>query len=317
MNGRKSTSNNKSKRAFMGVIRLKIGLIDVDGHNFPNVALMKISSWHKSQGDEVEWAIPLVHYDRVYISKVFDFTPDFITCINADEIIKGGTGYGLENKLPLEIECMYPDYNLYGIKDIAYGFLTRGCPRACNFCIVGQKEGICSHKVADLSQFWNGQKKIKLLDPNLLAAKEHIELLEQLIESKAYVDFTQGVDIRLTNSENIEKIRKINIDVLHFAWDKQKDEEIILNKLKEFKDITGFGYRKLKVYMLTNFDTTFEYDLHRIYTLKEMGYDPYVMIYDKENAPRQIRLLQRWVNNKIIFRSGSAERFEDFNEKIG
>ncbi len=296
---------------------MKIGLIDVDGHNFPNVAQMKISAWHKNRGDEVEWAIPLMHYDKVYISKVFDFTQDFNTCINADEIIKGGTGYNLENKLPLEVENMYPDYSLYGIRDTAYGFLTRGCPRACNFCIVGQKEGTCSHKVADLYRFWNGQKKIKLLDPNLLAAKEHLELLDQLIESKAYVDFTQGLDIRLTNSSNIEKIKKMNIDVLHFAWDKQKDEKYILEKLKEFKSITGFGYRKLKVYMLTNFDTSFEYDLYRVYKLKELGYDPYVMIYDKNNAPRQIRLLQRWVNNKIIFRSGSAERFEDFNEKIG
>lgn len=295
---------------------MKIGILDVDGHNFPNLALMKISAWHKQQGDEVEWIFPMMHYDRVYMSKVFDFTKDFETCINADEIIKGGTGYDLKNKLPAEIENICPDYSLYGIKE-AYGFLSRGCPRGCKFCIVGKKEGRCSYKVADLSEFWNGQREIKLLDPNLLAAPEHIELLEQLVESSAWVDITQGFDIRLTNPKNIELIKQMKVKMLHFAWDKEKDEKVILDKLKQFKELTGFNHRKMGVYMLTNFDTTFEYDLYRIYTLKELGYDPYVMIYDKQNAPRNIRLLQRWANNKIIFRSGTAETFEEYNEKIG
>ncbi len=149
---------------------MKIGLLDVDGHKFPNLALMKISAWHKKLGDDVEMFFPFNHYDRVYMSKVFTFTPDFNTCINADEVIKGGTGYDLKNKLPEEIESIYPDYSLHGIKNTAYGFLTRGCPRGCEFCIVGEKEGKCSHKVADLKNFWNGQKEVKLLDPNLLAA---------------------------------------------------------------------------------------------------------------------------------------------------
>lgn len=144
------------------VRKLKIGLLDVDGHNFPNIALMKISAWHKQQGDEVEWCFPMKHYDKVYMSKVFTFTPDFNTCINADEIIKGGTGYYYPDggdPLTNGIEHIYPDYKLYNIKDTAYGFLTRGCPRGCEFCIVEKKEGLCSRKVADLSEFWRGQKK--------------------------------------------------------------------------------------------------------------------------------------------------------------
>lgn len=289
---------------------MKIGLVDVDGHNFPNLALMKLSAWHKAQGDQVEMVFPMASYDRVYMSKVFDFTPDFVTCIDAKEIVRGGTGYGLNNKLPKEIETMYPDYALYNIKDIAYGFLTRGCPRGCRFCIVGEKEGLKTYKVANLKDFWNGQKEIKLLDPNLLAYKEHIDLLGQLVESKAWIDVTQGFDIRLTNHKNIELIKKMKVKALHFAWDKEKEEKIIIEKLKQFKKLTGIGYRKLKVYMLTNFDTTFEYDLYRVYKLKELGYDPYVMIYDKYNAPKNIRLLQRWVNNKFIFRV--CERFEDY-----
>ena len=141
---------------------MRIGLIDVDSHNFPNLALMKISAYHKARGDEVEWCIPLMHYDIVYQSKVFDetYSPDIDWYPNADKVIKGGTGYGLDNKLPYEIEHMYPDYSLYPqlTEDTAYGFLTRGCPRGCEFCIVASKEGRKAYKVADLNEFWNGQK---------------------------------------------------------------------------------------------------------------------------------------------------------------
>lgn len=198
---------------------MNIGLIDVDGHNFPNLALMKISAWHKAQGDEVEWFFGFSEYDKVYMSKVFTFTEDFHQCINAKEVIKGGTGYGLENKLSQEIENMYPDYSLYRINDVAYGFLTRGCPRGCDFCIVKDKEGQCSKKVADLKSFWSGQKEIKLLDPNLMACKDWKELLCQLIDSKAWIDFTQGIDIRLMTKEKVEMINKLKVKMLHFAWD--------------------------------------------------------------------------------------------------
>ena len=161
---------------------MKIGLIDVDGHNFPNLCLMKISAYHKARGDTVEWWNGLERYNIVYKSKVFteEYTTEENTVIYADKVIEGGTGYDLENKLPYEIEHCYPDYSLYPrlTKNTAYGFLTRGCPRCCPFCIVSQKEGKQSIKVADLSEFWKGQKVIKLLDPNLLACKEHMSLLQ-------------------------------------------------------------------------------------------------------------------------------------------
>lgn len=298
---------------------MKIGLIDVDGHNFPNLALMKISAYHKFKGDQVEmydqmsWFDP---YDIVYMSKVFTFTDDFMYPIYANKVVKGGTGYDLHNKLPKEIEKMFPDYSLYGgINDTAYGFLTRGCPRACDFCIVAEKEGRKSYKVADLDQFWNGQKTIKLLDPNLLGSKDYIQLLEQLVHSKAYIDFTQGLDIRLMNDKAIDKIMQLKVRVIHFAWDKMKDSDCIVKKLKEFKKATNMSTRKTSVYVLTNFDTTLEEDLYRIYTLRELGYDPYVMIYDKYKSPQKIRYLQRWVNNKIIFKSCS--KFENYNPKLG
>lgn len=290
---------------------MKIGLIDVDGHNFPNLPLMKLSAYHKAKGDNVEWVNPIFgKYDVVYQSKVFDFTPDFETVVNAEQIVKGGTGYGLNNKLPVEVENIYPDYSIYGIKNTAYGFLTRGCPRGCDFCIVAKKEGRKSVKVADLGQFWNGQKEIKLLDPNLLACPDRLELLEQLIKSNAWVDFTQGLDVRLLNDEVIDKIKQIKIKMIHFAWDKEKDSKAIVKNLEYFKNKTNINMRKARVYVLTNFDTSFDFDLYRIYKLKELGYDPYVMIYDKQNAPTKTLELQRWVNNKFIFRS--CERFEDY-----
>ena len=294
---------------------MKIGLIDVDGHNFPNLALMKISAWHKSQGDIVEWCLPLDHYDIVYQSKVFDetYSPDITWTPIADKIVKGGTGYGLDNKLPDEIEHIYPDYSIYPelTKDTAYGFLTRGCPRGCKFCIVAGKEGRKSIKVANLNEFWRGQKNIELLDPNLLACKDRMELLDQLIESKAIVNFNQGLDIRFTNEQVADKLSQMRIKRLHFAWD--NPEEDLTPYFKRFTE----AYRRKSsstkvVYTLTNFNSTMEQNLYRIYTLRDLGYDPYVMVYDKPNAPKEIKDLQRWVNNRFIFRK--CERFEDYKK---
>ena len=294
---------------------MKIGLIDVDGHNFPNLALMKISAWHKSQGDSVEWCFPMTHYDIVYQSKVFDdtYSPDIDWIPQADKIIKGGTGYGLDNTLPYEIEHIYPDYSLYPelTKDTAYGFLTRGCPRGCKFCIVAGKEGRKSVKVADLSEFWRGQKKIVLLDPNILACKDRMNLLDQLIESKAIVDFSQGLDIRLTNEAVADKLNQVRVKRLHFAWD--NPEQDLTPYFKRFTEAYNRKSCSGKVvYVLVNFNSTMEQNLYRIYTLRDLGYDPYVMVYDKPNAPKEIKNLQRWVNNRFIFRS--CDRFEDYKK---
>lgn len=292
---------------------MRIGLVDVDGHsNFPNLALMKLSAWHKAQGDEVEMLFPMSSYDRVYMSKVFDFTPDFNTCIDTKEIIKGGTGYDMSIRLPNEVESTYPDYNLYGITDTAYGYLTRGCPRNCPFCIVGEKEGLKSYKVSDLDGFWNGQKHITLLDPNITACPDRIELLNQLADSQAWIDFSQGLDIRFMTEDVARIINRMKIKMLHFAWDRRNEDERIIENLSYFKEITNLDFRRLRVYVLVNYETTFEEDIYRIYKLKDLGYDPYVMIFNKENAPKQIKRLARWVNNKFIFRV--CERFEDYQK---
>ncbi|MHC1722516.1 MAG: radical SAM protein [Aminipila sp.] len=293
-----------------------IGLIDVDGHNFPNLALMKISAWHKQQGDCVEWWNGLKNYNTVYMSKVFDstYTTDMEYCINADRVIKGGTGYGLSDSLPEKIEHMMPDYSLYEITNTAYGFLTRGCPRQCKFCIVSQKEGPISQKVANLSEFWSGQREIKLLDPNILACKDHENLLLQLVGSKAWVDFTQGLDVRLITKENVQLLNQIKTKMIHFAWDNPKQD--LTEHFARFNKLSKLNDRRKKcVYVLTNFGSTHEEDLNRVYALRELGYDPYVMIYDKPHAPKVTRHLQRWVNNKRIFRT--IEKFEDYDYRIG
>lgn len=322
---------------------MQIGLIDVDGHNYPNLALMKLSAWHKAQGDHVEWWWGFGKYDRVYMAKVFDETYSLDTeePFNTKEIIKGGTGYVRRNAdkkleyfvsgawvlaedsgtfaqyqefLPHEIEHAFPDYQLYPdlTADTAFGFLTRGCPRGCHFCIVAGKEGLMSRKVADLSEWWNGQKNIVLMDANILACRDHPELLRQLVQSGARIDINQGLDCRLLTRDNIAIINEMKLKNIHFAWDYIGESDAVLKGLKLYAELAA---RKphgayATVYCLTGFDTTIEEDLFRIYTLRDMGFDPYVMIYDKPNAPKQLKQLQRWCNNRRIFKA--VEQFEDY-----
>lgn len=294
---------------------MRIGLVDVDHGKYPNVALMKISAYHKNHGDEVEWAGGLFQYDKVYMAKVFTFTKDDDTAYQANEIIRGGTGYDLKSKLPDEIEHTMPDYSLYGITDHAYGYLTRGCPRGCPFCIVKDKEGRQSYKVADLNEWWNGQKKIDLLDPNILASPDCLELLGQLAESKAIINYNQGLDIRMMTDEKLEAINKTRYSDIHFAWDNPDDPyaPAALKKFAgRFKKKHGHGP---VVYCLTNFGSTHEQDLYRVEWLRALDYDPYIMIYDKWNAPRITRLLQRYVNNKVIFHT--VKSFAEYDQTKG
>lgn len=302
---------------------MKIGFWS-DTHNFPSLPLMKLSSYHKNRGDEIDFYSPMEEYDLVYASKTFSFTRDIDEdyIVRADELIKGGTGYCISVKdgkevfdasknisLPREIEHIYPDYSIYPNYDFAVGFLTRGCPRGCGFCVVGKKEGRCSNQVAELSEFWRGQKLIKLLDPNILACKDHETLLRKLIDSGAQVDFTQGLDIRLTTPDNIRLLNSIKTPAFHFAWDNPQDD--LTEYFKRFSEQTTAKSERLKsVYVLTNFGSTIEEDLYRIYTLRDLGYTPYVMVYQKETAPHEVRRLQRWCNARQIF--GSCPNFDDY-----
>ena len=282
---------------------MRIGLCDIDSHNWPNLCLMKLSAYHKARGDHVEWWRPDGYYDRVYKSRVFTdtYSQDTITVTNAGEVVCGGTGYGLGPNLPDAVEHTYPDYSIYPqFSGIAYGFLSRGCPRNCGFCLVSDKEGRRSIQVADLAEFWNGQKEVKLLDANLLACPDHEKLILQLAESRAYVDFSQGLDIRLITPDNVALLNRVRTKAIHFAWDNPDID--LTPDFRRFLELTAIkNVRKRKVYVLTNYGSTHEQDLYRVETLRGMGYDPYVMVYDRPSAPPITRQLQRWVNNKRIF----------------
>ena len=308
----------------------RVGLIDVDGHHFPNLALMRISAWHKQQGDVVEWWwSDLIHYDVVYMSKIFSaaYSKDIPEPLNADRVIKGGTGYcislGEDGKehfdksrndlLPDEVEQCFPDYSLYPQFDFAISMTSRGCPRQCPFCHVAPKEGCKSVRVASVSDFWRGQKEIKVLDPNITACRDKRELMRQYRETGAVIDFTQGLDIRLLNDDDIADLNRMRIKRIHFAWDNPNDD--LAAKFENFSQKFKLKHRSYKtVYVLTNYNSTMEQNLERVYKLKELQYDPYIMIYDKPHAPREIRLLQRWCNNKFILTS--CPRFEDYDPKI-
>ena len=312
---------------------MKIGLIDVDGHHFPNLALMRISAYHKAQDDEVEWWwTDFIHYDIVYMSKIFSdaYSKDVPEPMNADRVIKGGTGYCItldangkeyfdESKnttLPPEMERMFPDYSIYPEFKFAVAMTSRGCPRNCPFCHVTQKEQKASIKVANVSDFWNGQKHIEVLDPNITACKDKHDLFQQYAETKATVNFNQGLDIRLITERDIEDLNKIKITNVHFAWDNPNDD--LEDKLRRFSNMFNIkNYRKKTVYCLTNFEDVsvqehIDRALFRIYKSFELGYSPYIMIYDKPHAPKEIKRLQRWCNNKFIFRS--CPNFEDYKK---
>ena len=309
---------------------MKIGLVDVDGHGFPNLPLMKISAWHKAQGDSVEFITNYFeHYDKVYVSKVFgdEYSEMDHTCINADEIVYGGTGFAItiedgkevyhkdrDKDLPYEIEHIYPDYSLYPelTKNKAFGFLTRGCPNNCDFCLVSDKEGRCSIKVADLSEWWAGQKDIVLMDANILACRDRKELLQQLIDSGARVDFTQGLDARFITREIAEMLKQIKTSMWHFAFDFMKNEEKLLEGLRTFVDVVKPDRRKCIVYCLTNYNTTFQEDYYRVTKIQELGLDPDIRVYRKNSLPKRCitKDLQRYVNNRFVY--GATSNFWEY-----
>lgn len=310
---------------------MRIGLIDVDGHNFPNLALMKISAYHKARGDTVEWWFgDLVHYDIVYKSKIFsdEYSRDVEDPINADVVIKGGSGYCIhledgrevfdlkENiSLPHEIESCFPDSSLYPQFNYSLCRTTVGCPRNCAFCHVSQKEGLCSKQVAELSDYWRGGTKvIKVLDANITACRNKRELFKDYAESGAIIDFTQGLDIRLLNDRDIYDINRMRLENIHFAWDDPGEDltESFRYYAKKAKHHPHGSWGA--VYVLTGFDSEISEDLFRIYRLRELGFDPFVMIYNKKNARQELIDLQQWCNNKIIF--NKCAKFEEFDKRM-
>lgn len=293
---------------------MNIGLVDVDGHNFPNFALMRISAWHKAQGDNVEWAMPMFgNYDRVYQSKIFTFTPDKTDFDGQCEVIRGGTGYDVRSQLDPLMECITEmDYSLYPQYPFSIQFLSRGCIRRCPFCLVHDKEGRI-HSVLPAQLNPNG-KWIEVLDNNFFANPQWLASVQYLMEVGQPVNL-HGVDIRIMNEEQAYWLNRLRLRrSIHIAWDLPDID--LTDKLRE---VTHYiKPYKLMCYVLIGFNSTVEQDMYRIERLRELGIKPYVMPYrDFENnrIPSQYEKdLAQYVNKPMIFKTCS---FADFSPRKG
>lgn len=292
----------------------RIGLVDVDGHNFPNFALMKISAYHKAQGDIVEWADPLFGggYDKVYMSKIFTFSPDYPYEFDC-EVVKGGTGYDIKSRLPIEIEASPAmDYTIYPDCEYSLQFFSRGCIRKCPFCLVKEKEGYI-HPVQPVELNPNG-KCIEVLDNNFFANPDWKKSIEYLLNAGQQVKL-HGVDIRIMTEEQAYWLNRLRLKGnIHIAWDLPA-----LDLTQKLQEVTKYiKPHKLTCYVLVGYNSTIEQDMFRIDTLRRFGICPFVQPYrDYENKrkPTQYeRDLARWANNKFLYKSC---KFEDYEPRKG
>lgn len=292
----------------------RIGLVDVDGHNFPNFALMKISAYHKAQGDIVEWADPLFGggYDKVYMSKIFTFSPVYPYEFDC-EVVKGGTGYDIKSRLPIEIEASPAmDYTIYPDCEYSLQFFSRGCIRKCPFCLVKEKEGYI-HPVQPVELNPNG-KWIEVLDNNFFANPDWKKSIEYLLNTGQQVKL-HGVDIRIMTEEQAYWLDRLRLKGnIHIAWDLPA-----LDLTQKLQEVTKYiKAHKLTCYVLVGYNSTIEQDMFRIDTLRRFGICPFVQPYrDYENKrkPTQYeRDLARWANNKFLYKSC---KFEDYEPRKG
>jgi hypothetical protein len=293
----------------------KIGLIDVDSYikcRFPNLALMKLSAWHKKQGDNVEFVNYFDEYDTIYKSKIFTYTPDDIFHVKTNEVIKGGTGYKLYNvNLPEEIEHICPDYDLYKVED-AYGFLTRGCPNKCSFCVVPKKEGAL-RKNADIEEFLAGRKKAILLDNNVLASDWGLAQIEKIIKLKIKIDFNQGLDARVIAGD--EEIAKLLAHVkwepyLRMACDHKSQIEPI-TKATELLRKHGCTPSNYFVYALVKDVDEANERVEYLRTLNLLPFaQPLRSIDENNEISQRQRDFARWVNRKAIFASTDFANYD-------
>lgn len=316
---------------------MKIGLVDVDGHAkkkkwgatiYPNLALAKIARYWRNRGGQISWASPMEHYDIVYMSKVFNFSPDDTYIYDADKIIKGGTGYDPLSQLPDEIDRLQPDYSIYPNipKDTAYGFLTRGCPNKCRWCVVPKKEGAI-RPYMDVDEIAiEGRRKLVLMDNNILAAGDYcIQQLQKIIERGYRVDFNQALDARLVTDEiaqMLAKVKWLDNNRIRFGCDTHgqiAECERAMNMINRY----GFTGQYFLYTMLTSdFRECYEritYWWHRTQETRASHQGRYVyphaQPYRDPNNPHHIipqwqKDMAGWVNKKAHFVAHSFEEFE-------
>lgn len=282
---------------------MKIGLLDIDGHNFPNLALMKISAYHKSVGDSVEFANFYDYYDIVYKSKIFSYTPDDTHYINANEVIIGGTGYDYSIKLPKCIDKQVPDYSLYPKFESAYGFLTRGCSRNCSWCIVPKKEGKivpCS----DIEDILQDRKSAILMDNNILASDYGIKQIEKIIKLKVKVDFNQGLDARLIDRPIAKLLSQVKwLKPLRMSCDTMAMLKYIKRATRYLRE---YDCKPSRYFVYVMIRDTSE-SLKRINLLNKWNLDPFAQPYIEYSnriiISEEQKRLARWVNHKATFKT--------------
>ena len=285
---------------------MRVGIYDVDS-KIPNLALMKISQYHKTQGDKVEMYNPLWldTYDEIYASKVFNFTDG--SGIIPERMNVGGTGWSLESALPLHIENMTPDYSLYKYK-YSIGFTMRGCRFNCEFCVVPKKEGR-PKPYNTIEKIWINRDSdfIILLDNDFFGNPQWGDRIKEIKDYNLKVNFSQGLNIRIITDEQVKALASVRFSTLsgkskrvHFAWDKIKDEKLIDEGIQRCFN-NGLKPDQMSFYVLIGFNTTPEEDMHRVMKLHSYGCNPYVMPYNKEDLYQ--KKFARWVNHKAIFKS--------------
>lgn len=290
---------------------MKIGLIDVDGHNFPNLALMKLSAYHKASGDTVDWYEPLFgHYDKVYMSKVFTFTSDYEYFIDADEVIKGGTGYKLYDKvLPEEVDRTFPDYTIYPQYDFAIGFLTRGCIRKCPWCVVPKKEGALKPYCDWRSIKRADSDKIVFMDNNVLASEYGIEQMKSMVGQDVKIDFNQGLDARLITDEIAKLLSQLKwIRFIRLACDTSQMIPILEQAVQRLEKYGVKPYRVFVYTLIQDIDEAYQ----RIKALDKLGVEPYAQPYrdfETNYVNPDHKRLARWCNHKAIHKTIKFEEY--------
>lgn len=288
---------------------MKIRLLATDS-KIPNLAIMKISTFYKKNGHDVDWYNPLFDSedtDILYESKIFTFTPDYKYYPLNAEIIRGGTGIDIESRLPDEIENIKElDYSLYSNCNYSIMFMSRGCIRNCKFCVVRKKEGYIRR--VDPPNLNPQGKYILLMDNNFFACKDWRSNIALLRSYNQPIDFNQGIDLRILTEEMAQELGKTKIKVIHCAWDNYEDKETVLKGINILSKYVK--PRKITCYVLVGFKqrTIIAEDIERVMTLSQLGVNPFAMGYmnfDDKNYKKsdEVKKFCRWVNMKSVFKS--------------
>jgi len=307
---------------------MQVRLTHIDG-KLPNLALMKLSHWHRAQGDEVTLArtpSPSMFepkYDLVYGSSIFQWSSGKVVKALREafpDAVIGGTGTDtvetVEQTLGLE-EYEHHDYSIYPEYEWSIGFTQRGCRLNCGFCVVPKKEG----KPKSVNSIWDiwregTPRSVVLLDNDFFGQEQWPDRIAEIKEGGFKVNFNQGINIRMVTPEAAEAlaaIRYYNVNFttrrLYTAWDNLGQEKVFFKGL-DCLAAAGIPPRHVMVYMLIGYKAgeTMEEILYRFNRLKDAGCLPYPMVYDNSN--RELKHFQKWA----VMRYHEFVSWEDYKK---